>query len=115
MNGIISDGMSPHAFHLERVRGGSSGQHRIIVQIKPWIPTEEFLPQVIAFKEGDRYYLAGFEQIVAKIKASLPEIEENYYQPIEMSLEIREGDEIEIEIAREVLLSNITGARLEEE
>ena len=94
---------------------GIISQHRIIVQIKPWIPTEEFLPQVIAFKEEDQYYLAGFEQIVAKIKALLPEIESNSYRSIVMSLEIREGDEIEIEIAREVLLSNITGARLEEE
>ncbi len=94
---------------------GIISQHRIIVQIKPWIPTEEFLPQVIAFKEEDQYYLAGFEQIVAKIKALLPEIESNSYRSIEMTLEIREGDEIEIEIAREVLLSNVTGARLEEE
>ena len=94
---------------------GIISQHRITVQIKPWIATEELLPQVIAFKEGDNYYLAGFEQIVAKIKALLPEIESNSYRSIEMTLEIREGDEIEIEIAREVLLTNITGERLEEE
>ncbi len=94
---------------------GIISQHRITVQIEPWIATEELLPQVIAFKQGDEYYLAGFEQIVAKIKALLPEIESNSYRSIEMTLEIREGDEIEIEIAREVLLTNITGARLEEE
>ena len=94
---------------------GIISQHRISVQIKPLIPTGEYLPEVIAFKEGDKYYLAGFEQIVAKIKALLPEVEDKYYQPIEMRLEIREGDEIEAEAANEVLLTNITGARLEEE
>ena len=94
---------------------GVISQHKITVQIEPLIPTGEYFSEVIAFKEGDKYYLAGFEQIEAKIKALLPEIESNSYRSIVMSLEIREGDEIEIEIARKVLLSNVTGARLEEE
>ena len=75
------------------------------IQITPWKESDEFLPQVIAFKEGDKYYLAGFEQIAEEIKELLPEIEENQHPRISFALEIREGDKIEAEIVSEILAS----------
>ena len=75
------------------------------IQITPGKESDEFLPQVIAFKEGDKYYLAGFEQIAEEIKELLPEIEENHHPRLSFTLEIREGDKIEAEIASEILSS----------
>ena len=82
---------------------GIISRHLISLQIKPWRDSEELLEQVIGFKEGEKYYLAGWEQLGRKLLEILPEIEENYYQPILMSLEIRAGNEIEAEIVREAL------------
>lgn len=83
---------------------GIINRHLISLQIKPWRDSEELLEQVIGFKEGDKYYLAGLEQLGRKLLEILPEIEANHYPPtIAMSLEIRVGNEIEAEIVREAL------------
>lgn len=82
---------------------GIISRHLISLQIKPWKDSEELLEQVIGFKEGDKYYLAGLEQLGRKLLEILPEIEANSPCSIVMSLEIREGDEVEAEVAREIL------------
>ncbi len=82
---------------------GIISRHLISLQIKPWRDSEELLEQVIGFKEGDKYYLAGLEQLGRKLLEILPEIEANHYPTIAMLLEIRKGDEIEAEIVSEIL------------
>lgn len=78
-------------------------RHLISLQIKPLKATEEGLSQIIVFKEGEKYYLAGWEQLGKKFLEILAEVEENYYRPVEMLLEIKEGDEEEAEIVGELL------------
>ena len=88
---------------------GIISRHILSIQIKPWKGSGE-LKQVIAFKEKEKYYLAGIEQVAEEIKELLPEIEDNYYRPISFSLEIWEGDENEAEIARDFLANIETAA-----
>ncbi len=91
-------------------------KHIISVHLKPYKASleEAQLIQVIAFTEGDKYYLAGFEQIIEELKSLLPEIEDNYYKPILISLEIRTGTEEEVEMFTD-FLSRIKVSPLEEE
>ena len=80
---------------------GIISRHILSIQIKPWRGRDEFLPQVIAFKEGEEHHLAGIEQVTKELKELLPEIEENYYRSLSFALEIRKGDEIEAGIVRD--------------
>ena len=73
-------------------------QYIISLRIEADRENSESLPEVIAFSEGENYHLVGLEQISPQLKALLPNIENNLYEEIALSLQIREGNETEAEI-----------------
>ena len=78
-------------------------KYRLVIQVRPWRETEEPLEQVIVFKEGEKYHLAGWEQLGKKLLEILAEVENQEYKTIRMELEIKEGDETEAGIVSDIL------------
>ena len=78
-------------------------QHLIEIKVKPFRGLDEVVPQIIAFKEGDKYYLAGWEQTVEALKALLPEIEARSYRSILMTLEVRRGTQLDAAVFADFL------------
>ncbi|MDJ0746317.1 MAG: hypothetical protein QNJ32_23540 [Xenococcaceae cyanobacterium MO_167.B27] len=78
--------------------------HLISITIKPFSASESSgLTEIIAFQEGDEYYLVGVEEVVEELKALLPDIQNNNPRSIKMKLEIRPGNEIDAESYQDFL------------
>lgn len=78
--------------------------HLISITIKAFSASESSgLSEIIAFQEGNQYYIVGVEHIASALEALLPDIQDNNPQSIRLRLEIRTGDEIDAESYKDFL------------
>ena len=84
---------------------GIISKHILSIQVIPYrrVSKDDLLPQVIAFKEDDKYYLAGLSQIARELKALLPEIEARSYRSILATLEVRTGTQLDAAVFADFL------------